>query len=138
VTLVTKQHLRVQLKRAYAPPRLQKMVPGSSWIASGRAAYASRRRPSIGGSRTWLPAQSYADGSGMIRADGSSSAGDTRLSSLVKLNFSASFGRSRETIRSRSSLRLATSCITKPSFSGTFLQVEPEPRRGGFVVRPFA
>src|SRR4029077_14699142 len=105
--------------------RLQKMVSASSSIASGHAAYASRRRPSIGGSRTWLPAQSYADGSGMTRADGSSSAGDTRLSSPVKLNSSASFGRSRERIRSRSSLRLATSCITKPSFSGTFLQVEP-------------
>jgi hypothetical protein len=99
-------------------------VSASSSTASGHAAYASRRRPSIGGSRTWLPAQSYADGSGMTRADGSSSAGDTRLSSPVKLNSSASFGRSRERIRSRSSLRLATSCITKPSFSGTFLQVE--------------
>jgi hypothetical protein len=105
--------------------RLQKMVSASSSIASGHAAYASRRRPSIGGSRTWLPARSYADGSGMTRADGSSSAGDTRLSSPIKLNSSARFGRSRETIRSRSSLRLATSCITRPSFSGTFLQVEP-------------
>src|SRR5213080_1315858 len=109
--------------------RLQKMVSASSSIASGHAAYASRRRPSIDGSRTWLPAQSYADGSGMTRADGSSSAGDTRLSSHVKLNSSASFGRSRERIRSRSSLRLATSCITKPSYSGTFLQVESERRR---------
>ena len=43
--------------------RLQKMVSASSSIASGHAAYASRRRPSIGGSST-LPARSYADGSG--------------------------------------------------------------------------
>jgi uncharacterized protein YeaO (DUF488 family) len=31
--------------------------------------------------------------------------------------------KSCETIRSRSPLRLATSCITRPSFSGTFLQL---------------
>jgi hypothetical protein len=105
--------------------RLRKMVSASSSIASGHAAYASPRPPSIGGSRTWLPAQSCADGSGMTPTDGSSSAGGTRLNSPIKVNSSASFGRSREIIRSRSSLRLATSCITKPSFSGTFLQIEP-------------
>ena len=58
--------------------RLQKMVSASSSIASGHAAYASRKQPSIGGSRTWLPARSYADGSGMTRADGSSSAADNK------------------------------------------------------------
>jgi hypothetical protein len=46
----------VQLKRAYAPPS-----------------------PEDGSASS----QSYADGSGMIRADGSSSAVDTRLSSLI-------------------------------------------------------
>ena len=131
MALVTKR-LQVQLKRAYAPPSPE---DGVRVLVDrlGHAACASQRCASTGGSRTWRLARSYADGSGMIRTGGSSSVGDTRLSSQIKLNSSASFERWHEPISSRSSLRLATSCITKPSSSETFLQIEHASLPGGLV-----
>jgi uncharacterized protein YeaO (DUF488 family) len=124
ITLVQKQHLHVQLKQAYASPSPEdgvRVLVDRLWPRGLRKSQAAIDR--------WVkdvaPSTELRRWSGHDPSRWVESAGGTRLNSPIKVNSSASFGRSREIIRSRSSLRLATSCITKPSFSGTFLQIEP-------------
>ena len=123
MTLVTSQHFRVQLKRAYAPPSPEdgaRVLVDRLWPRGLRKSAAAIDR--------WV--KDVAPSTELRRWFGHDPSRWVEFRRRYKAELahktesSASFGRSRETIRSRSSLRLATSCITRPSFSGTFLQVE--------------